>query len=210
MKLRSKTSQRAHRLITTISIAIICLTSCSYYRNNIDLFTKFPNQDRTVVQNGMVAISRSAPSVGQGSSDKAFGFIPASLHAAPTGSWLVIDRSSKSLALMKGDQVVSKLKGEGFTKLTPGVFKVKHKQRSPLWYAPDGYFNARNMAIPAEGDKARFRRGALGDFVVFADQDTPIHSGPIWLDEIGGVKMDEAELSKIYYSLEVGSAIEVK
>lgn len=211
MTARSRVCQRALLCLAIAAMATVSLSSCAYYINSSDNSADSSGNDRTWVQNGMVTISRIAPQAGASHKGVAgMGFVPASLNGTPSGSWLSIDRQGDTVLLMKNDQVVSKLKGIGTESLQPGLYKVKHKQRNPLWYAPDSYFQARKQVPPAEGDKTRFRRGALGDFVVFIDQDTPIHSGPIWLQEIGGVKMEEPDLSKIYYSLEVGSTIEVK
>lgn len=211
MTIRSGVCQRALQCVAVVALIGFSLTACSSYLNSsLNDGEDNPNS-RTWVQNGMVTISRAAPPASGKASERAMlGFVPATLNGTPTGSWLSIDKETHDINLMKNDQVVSKLKGEGLDKLEAGLYKVKHKQRNPLWYAPDTYFQERNQQPPAEGDKARFRRGALGEFVVFIDQDTPIHSGPLWLQEIGGIKMDEADLSKIYYSLEVGSTIEVK
>ena len=85
-----------------------------------------------------------------------------------------------------------------------------HKQRNPLWYAPDSYFKARLLPLPAEGDRSRFRRGALGEFVLFVDKDTPIHSGPFGSEEIGGIRLEEDDISRLYYQLELGATIRVE
>jgi hypothetical protein len=111
---------------------------------------------------------------------------------------------------MDGDKEVNVITGEGVEKLKPGIYQLLHKQRNALWYAPDSYFSARDLAIPAQGDRSRYRRGALGDFVLYIDKDTPIHNSPIWDDEIGGVRLDDADMSRLYYALEVGAAVEVR
>lgn len=210
MTMKEWVCQRTPKCKGAILLGIFVLTACSQYSNIV-----LPNGDSVSADSpwqssGMVAISRNAPAPGSEGSHSTLSFIPAALHGTPSGSWLSIDREHSAIQLMKGDQVVYKLKGDGFAELKGGLYKVKHKQRNPLWYAPDSYFQERNLQPPAEGDKSRFRRGALGDFVIFIDQETPIHAGPIWLPDIGGIRMDEADLSKIYYSLEVGSEIEVK
>ena len=210
MAIKEWVCQRHMNHKTFILLLIFALTACTQYSNIVLWNDDSGTANEGWQKNGMLAISRNAPAVTRAHARTGLGFIPAALHGTPTGSWLSIDREQSLIKLMKGDQVVYKLKGDGFTELRGGLFKVKHKQRSPLWYAPDAYFQERNLQPPAEGDKSRFRRGALGDFVIFIDQDTPIHAGPLWMPEIGGIKMDEADLSKIYYSLEVGSEIEVK
>lgn len=204
---------RAHYYLACLALS--SLTACSNYILPIISQSTSSKTASRWIKSGELTISRANPGVMLPSATDtqpttALGFVPASLHGAPVGSWVSIDSSQGTIQLMKGDQSVAQLKGTGLASLRPGLFKVKHKQRNPLWYAPDSYFSSRNLPPPVEGDKARFRRGALGDFVIFLDQETPIHSGPIWLDSIGGVKMEEADLSKLYYSLEVGAAVEVK
>lgn len=68
----------------------------------------------------------------------------------------------------------------------------------------------RQLESPPQGDKQRYRRGALGDFAIFLNQDTPLHCGPIWLGEIGGLRLSEADLSRLYYQVETGSVVEIK
>lgn len=136
------------------------------------------------------------------------GFMP--LPPTQAAAWLSIDTARQTIALMAGAEVVTTGTGEGLANLKPGTYRIAHKQRQPLWHAPTRYFEARGLPVPAEGDRARFRRGALGDLALFIDQDTPIHSGPIWASEIGGVKLDEAIITPLYEQLEVGAVIEVK
>lgn len=160
------------------------------------------------VTDGQIIISRSAPEVSDSDGRLALGFLP--LSGAHVGPWLSVDRSSETVQLMDGSKVVAKSAATGIKSLKDGVYQLQHKQRNPLWYAPDTYFQDRNLPLPPEGDKSRFRRGALGDYVIFINKDTPIHCGPLWSEMIGGIKIDESELAKLYYSLEVGSMIEVK
>jgi hypothetical protein len=111
---------------------------------------------------------------------------------------------------MDGDSPVTVASGEGIDSLKPGQYQVLHKQRNALWYAPDQYFTERGLKVPPQGDKSRYLRGALGDFVVFINKDTPIYSGPIWTEEIGGVRLSDDEMSRLYYRMEVGVPIEVR
>jgi len=111
---------------------------------------------------------------------------------------------------MDGASAIFSLDGEGFENLKEGIFSVLHKQRSPLWYAPDAYFTARKESVPPEGDKERYRRGALGEFAMFLDKDTPLHCGPLSLPEIGGARLDDLQFSRVYYSLPIGAVVEVR
>ena len=136
------------------------------------------------------------------------GFLPA--IGAYAGHWLSIDTSAKKVVLMEGDRVVDAAAVENLGNVKAGTYQLLHKQRNPLWYAPDGYFSRRNLKVPPQGDRSRYRRGALGDFALFIDKDTPIHSSPVWADDVGGIRVAEGDLSRLYYRLDVGSFIEVK
>jgi len=184
-------------------VALLFLCSCSSGTG----FKSVPAP--ALLSDGVIVLSRPAPMVSNVSGEiSALGFLP--VQAAPSGVWLAINSAGTTLSLMDGDKVLSSVSGEGIQKIKPGEYKLMHKQRSALWYAPDSYFSARNLPVPPQGDRLRFRRGALGDFVLFINKETPIHSGPIWLDEIGGIRMNENDISRIYYRLPVGATIEVK
>jgi hypothetical protein len=167
-----------------------------------------PSGEKELIPDGSILISRPLPKVITGDTGVALGLIPS--PQKPAGTWLSIDTAHKTVTLMEGEKVSLSATGEGINALKPGKYVLLHKQRNPLWYAPSSYFAARKLAVPAEGDKARFRRGALGDFVLYIDKEVPIHSGPIWLTDIGGVKLDDTSLSKMYYLLNVGAEVEVK
>ena len=59
-------------------------------------------------------------------------------------------------------------------------------------------------------DRERFRRGALGEYVLYIDPEIPLHSGPIWTSDLGGVRLDDKDLSRIYYQLRLGAPIEIR
>lgn len=127
---------------------------------------------------------------------------------------LVIEPSKNRASLYVAGREVSKaqlLESEGFdaSKLPAGTYTIAHKQRNPLWYAPDEYFSARGLKVPDQGDKMRFLRGAYGDFALFLDADKAIHSGPFDLQEISGIRCEEKEMSKIFYSMEVGDRVQI-
>ena len=156
----------------------------------------------------MIAISRPLPPISSIQASSVLGFMP--FYYGHTGPWVLIDRGTKSIALMDGQNKVYEAAGTGLEELKPGSYEVMHKQKSALWYAPDEYFMNRHLAMPAEGSKDRYRRGALGEYAIFIDQDTPIHSGPVWTKEVGGVQLSEPDISRLYYKLEVGAPIEIK
>ncbi len=153
-------------------------------------------------------ISRPAPAPAAMEKLIALGLLPS--YEAENTHWLRIDPHSQTISLMEDGKPTLVSQAQGTQLLHSGRFQLLHKQRNPLWYAPASYFEQRNLPVPPEGDKSRFRRGALGDFVLYLTKDTPIHSGPVWSEDVGGVKVDDSSLSKIYYMLPVGAIIEVK
>ena len=155
----------------------------------------------------------TGPAAGVPLANNMLGFVPTSLSPAsiaPAGTWLSINRREKTVSLMEGSKVSITVHGDGIEQLSAGSFHLLHKQRSPLWYAPDTYFTERGLAVPPEGDRERYRRGALGEFAMFLDKDTPLHAGIVWTDDVGGVRVDENDLARLYYSLDVGSTIKVE
>ena len=154
--------------------------------------------------NGLLTINRVAPPISKPTT--LLGFLPNN----DTQKWLCIDSKKLTVSLMDGDTPLATVKAEGAMKLTPGEYSLSHKQRSPLWYAGDDYFIKRGLPVPPSGDTERYRRGALGDFALFLDKDTSLHSAPIWTDEVGGLRIQDEQIKKIYYSLDVGSRVEIK
>lgn len=160
------------------------------------------------LSDGMLAVSREVPAPSETEAAELLGFMP--FYVGHVGPWLMVDKRKQTITLMDGQQEVRKAMGAGFDGIAPGSYELAHKQRAALWYAPDSYFIERGLAVPEQGAKERFRRGALGEFALFIDKDTPIHSGPVWTKDVGGIQIPEGELSRIYYQLEVGAPIEVR
>lgn len=102
------------------------------------------------------------------------------------------------------------MKTEGAQYLNQGSFSVTQKEERPLWYAPKEYFVNRALPVPAEGSRERFKRAALGSYALYLNDQTPIHSGPVWLREIGGVRVSEPQLAEIYSLVQVGTRVEIR
>ena len=161
------------------------------------------------LRDGMIVLARPAPAVAPfdpGQRMLAFMPLPASLP----GPWLSIDTQEGLVKLMTGEHALSSFRAEGLENLALGSYQVLHKQKAPLWYAPDRYFESRALSIPPQGDKSRYRKGALGDFVIYIARDIPIHDAPVWSSEVGGIRIPSNEIPGIYERLEVGSPVEIK
>jgi hypothetical protein len=145
-------------------------------------------------------------------SDPLLGFMPTRQAVEPTrqGTWLRISRSSRKIEVVQDGRTTTVISGDGVQSLRPGTYSIAHKQETPLWYAPDQYFAVRDIDIPTNNETERFRRGALGTAAVFLDADTPIHNGPLWRDEIGGVRIDDEDMLALFNTLKVGDIVEVR
>lgn len=137
----------------------------------------------------------------------AYGFSP----TAPAGSKsLILDTSRKTAKLMQAGKEIARAKLLDSSGMTPGEYQVAHKQRNPLWYAPQDYFSSRGISVPVEGDKRRYLRGAFGDFALFVSPSEAIHSGPFSLSELNGARVEEQDFAKIFYLVEVGDSIRIE
>lgn len=140
------------------------------------------------------------------------GFFPLSIAFKPADNevWIQILRDKNQIEVFKGQELIKSIQAEGKISLAPGEYPLQHKQRNPLWYAPDEYFSRRELRVPPRGDHFRYRRGALGNYAVYPTMDFAIHSGPFWSEEVGGLKVSETDLASIFVMLNVGTPIVVK
>lgn len=195
-------------LFTRLALVFVLLTALAACSSHSVKPTTEP--DAKWLRDGMIAFSRPAPEVSTNMPSSMLAFFP--VRTSQAGSWLSIDLHSAAINLMDGDKVVASAQGEGVSNLKPGTYQILHKQRNALWYANDNYFKSRKLPVPPQNDRSRYRRGALGDFALFVGEDnpTPLHSGPVWSQEIGGIRLNDDDLSRIYYRIPVGAQVEVK
>ena len=190
--------------LTALALVAGALSGCSLYLGGDNV----SKSEASLNSSGSFMIARQIPAPSSGAVTSARAFAPGFL-ASRSGTWLKLDRGAKTISVMNGETVVQSVQGEGLDRLTDGQYSILHKQRNPLWYAPESYFSRRGLTSPAEGDRTRFRRGALGSFAIFLAKDLPIHCGPMWSDEIGGVRLAVDDISRLYYALELGAPVEV-
>lgn len=207
-------AKRTLGAVVRLSVAaslVSSLSACSLFWSSDETAT-MALADGSFIKDGAVSLAGPIPGIQPASailaSAQALGFVPT--EAVHDGSWVSIDSNSGVVRLMNGSNEVRSGLAEGAKSIRSGTFQLRHKQRSALWHAPETYFSSRGLSVPANGAKDRFLRGALGEFSLFIDKTTPIHSGPLWTPELGGLKVDENLLSSMYYSLEVGAPIEIR
>lgn len=165
------------------------------------------SQPANWMRQGSITISSPLPGKVSAADRTMLGFLPA--DAAHRGTWLSIDTDKKTATLMQGNTSVISAAIKACSKLAAGSYELLLKQKEALWHAPDEYFANRHMSIPAAGDESRYLRGALGEFVLYIDRDMPMHDASIWSEEVGGIQIEEQDMARLYYQLEVGSLVEI-
>lgn len=192
------------KLIAQAALCLVLLAGCSGRKLGTEGSSKW-------LENGSLALSRPLPKRGAAISNQIATSAPVPSPSSSTeAAQIIISRRDNTLtALMPGSSPVT-FKAEGAALLPQGSFAVTMKEEAPLWYAPREYFTSRALDVPSEGSRSRFRRAALGSRAMYLDNQTPIHSGPVWLKEIGGLRVKQTEMERIYSMVTVGTRVEVR
>lgn len=112
------------------------------------------------------------------------------------GPTVRVNLGSKIISVNDGTSDIFSTSFEGSIK--DGLYAVKEKSFEPAWYASDDYFIRRGLQVPAENDVSnRVRKGALGKQALLLSQNAVIHSGRVWTPEIGGLRVEESQLSQL-------------
>jgi hypothetical protein len=124
-------------------------------------------------------------------------------------SRLTIDTTKHSLTIHREGHSPIVLKAQGAYAMKHGTFSIARKEANPLWQAPPAYFLRRGLAVPPEGSPERAMRGALGPQAIFLDEGRAIHSGAVWNDDVGGLKVSSRDMELLYDVVTVGATVEV-
>ena len=200
-------SSKATRIVFA-AIALVGLSGCSAFMGLNSSHSQWLND-------GSLGLSRPVPSVAK-TSASSIDHAPAALTASSATSFndeptaLIVSRSDRTLiAVRPGDKPLV-VKTEGAQLLPRGTFSVTNKEENPLWYAPKEYFVNRALPVPSEGSRERFKRAALGGRTIYLNDQTPIHSGPVWLKEIGGLRVTDAQMDQLFSMVSIGTRVEVR
>ena len=135
---------------------------------------------------------------------------PSEMPSPDTAPRITIETTKHTLTLTLPGQEPVTVKAQGAYALKKGTYSVALKQADPLWYAPPTYFLRRGIKVPPDGSKSRYMRGALGHQALFFDKQIAIHSGPVWSDEIGGVKLSNEDMNRLFETVAIGTQIQVR
>jgi hypothetical protein len=170
------------------------------------------NTTRGWLADGSLAISRPIPPINTYPSDRAsMRPEPIPSHdAAITQATISISRSAGTVTFSAPDSSPLSFHAHVASSLRAGKYTVSLKQTNPVWYAPASYFQQREMRVPAEGSRDRFKRGALGNQALFLNDQTPLHSGPVGTNEIGGLRINPSDMAQLFELAQVGTVVEVR
>lgn len=192
---------------TVAVVACACLaTGCGW----LGLAGHSSNSAGSWLASGSLTLSRPAPAVS--SSDRArlnSGDLTSTLSTTDAPK-IVISRSDRTITALSPGSPALTFRVEGAQHLASGSFSVTLKEDNPLWYAPDEYFTRRALRVPEQGSRSRFLRAALGHSSLYLNDQTPIHSGPVWLEEIGGLRLTKQEFDQLAAVVTVGTRVEIR
>jgi hypothetical protein len=194
---------KQHRAIY-VALGVLSLFSAT----GCAVLPKGSSADNRWLQSGSLALSRPMPNPSRPTTP---------LEQASTGSAtssdsaaLIISRRDSTLTAVRPGAAPLVIKTDGAQHLHSGSFSVTQKELDPLWYAPKEYFMKRALPIPPEGSRERFKRAALGSQTIYLNDQTPIHSGPVWMREIGGLRVNSSAMNELYSMIQVGTRVEVR
>ena len=178
-----------------------------------------PPQTQTWLPDGSLSISRPIPKPNLFSEPmaqpKLFSDPRARMRAptmpeAPASPRLVIDTTTHTMALELPGESPVVIKAHGAYAMKRGAYAITLKQTDPLWYAPPTYFLRRGIKVPPEGSRTRFMKGALGHQALVLDKQIAIHTGPVWTDEIGGIKVSNEDMARLFETVTIGTKVEIR
>ncbi len=202
LELIRRPSFRLLRRYLVLSLCVILGSGCATLRGH-------PSTSAGWLQNGSLALSRPVPPAISSDRARLSENKATALMSADVSS-VVVSRSSRTITATQHGSAPQTFKADGAQHLLPGTFSITIKEDAPLWYAPDDYFTKRSLPVPEEGNRARFMRAALGKRALYLNNQSPIHSGPVWLDEIGGLRLKSSDMAILYSLVTVGTRVEVR
>lgn len=122
---------------------------------------------------------------------------------------LVIKKSDHTLTVQTPGKAPVTVKVQGAYLLPIGARSVIGKELNPVWKAPPTYFLRRGLPVPADDSPARLKTGALGSQALMLEGAVAIHSGAVWSDDVGGVKVSAQDMALLFDAISIGATVEV-
>lgn len=109
--------------------------------------------------------------------------------------------------------------GKRWTFTTPkGLFRVRRKEKDPIWVAPDWYFVERGLRVPADNAPSRRIPGAMGNTAIYLGDGIAIHgtTAPALVlnpdperrrVSHGCIRLTNESARELYHLVEVGTPV---
>lgn len=155
--------------------------------------------------------TRMAPVLGYLPPDR--GFLSFPYPGEPNGQRLKVNTGKNTVELVNGDNdALASYSAQIFdlpddtSALSPYLLS---KEQNSIWLASDAYFLNRGLLVPPKDSSLRGRIGALGEKSLVFSNGLLIHSSPVVVPEIGGIRLDPKDMEQIYSMLAEGVRIEL-
>lgn len=122
---------------------------------------------------------------------------------------IIIETKSHTVTIAAPGQSPVVMRAQGAYALKVGSRTVVGKEINPVWKAPPTYFLRRGLEVPSNDSPSRFLRGALGHKALVLDGAISVHSGPIWSDDVGGVRVSPEDMAFLFEMIPVGATVDV-
>ena len=140
----------------TLALLLLLLTGCSSQQAK--------DQPEAFIEKGSIILSGQVPKVigprlalkAGGPKAPVLGYIPPTVGFMPAENetWLRINSDTKTLVVLRGENEIRRFTAQGKINIEPGNYALQHKQKRPLWYAPDHYFKKRGLKVPPSDGRA--------------------------------------------------------
>ncbi len=109
--------------------------------------------------------------------------------------------------------------GKRWTFTTPkGLFRVRRKEKDPVWVAPDWYYVERGLRVPADNARSRRIPGAMGNTAIYLGDGIAIHgtNAPALVlnpdperrrVSHGCIRLTNESARELYHLVEVGTPV---
>lgn len=122
---------------------------------------------------------------------------------------IVIETTRHTVTVVVPGKTPILMKAQGAYTLKVGSRMVVGKELDPVWKAPPTYFLRRGLEVPSNESPERFLRGALGKKAIVLDGAVALHSGPMWNDDVGGVRISAQDMALLFEMVPVGARVDI-
>ncbi len=192
--------------ITLLGLLFFC-PACSFNTGSQETISNNFFKSPSYPKSGMIAIAESIPQEKSELTSNMLSFL--STNDEIKGNWILINTTSNTLSIKKGDETLSTIAIKENVGIQPGIYSVFHKELNPLWYASDNYYYSRELTPPDQFSQERYVKGALGDCAIYLNEHMAIHDSKISSFDVQGIRIDSNDIKKLYSSLKSGDLIKV-